>query len=207
MHASLDEAKTLQWDVFCQLKKFPQFEPVSGLSFTRASLFLQKIRFLISHISTWMHARVVFDERIAKDRKSRVTQQTLAIRLLGPSAAPTQIARIEKHLIEKLSTVLVKRDFRFCRCFVDPELLEVFYKVKYVRTNVNGFEEFRIAIKSDFDRLGINEGGIPYMVWTIADERSPNSYQHLSRFQHKSVVDLDGGLSGKIKLTGFKSIY
>lgn len=207
LHASLDETKTMRWDVFCRLQQYPQYESVDDPSNVRGCDFLEKMRFLVSHVTSWSHARTVFDERIAKVTEERITQQMLAIQLLGDTAVAPQIARIEKHLIEKLSAVLVRQDFRACRCFVDAQLLEFFCLAQRLRAGVHSFEEFQVVITTELNRLGINENGIPHMIWAIVDGSAPNRYHHLSRRRRKSVGHLKSGSSGKIKLKGFKNIF
>lgn len=198
------------WRQYCSINGFFINVKNQNQDFrTHPNFISDKIRALIPHITTWSNCTEVFDYRTSKRSKERLTLKECSIRVLNSDRLGPQVARIEKHLLEKLSKTLVYRDFSHCKAFIDKDLLDFIEKSTqiYLESN-NGFNDFRHKLEHSC-KNSEDLGGLPHLLWSIIDGLPPNRYYHLStrkRADSRKPNALKFS-QRKIKLKGFKKVF
>jgi len=207
---SIINNKYINWGIFCELRGFPtttkEYHTDSNPSYLST---INKIRALLPYITKWSHCTDVFDHRTSKESKDRYTLRECSIRILQSEKLSPQIARIEKHLLGKLSKVLIYKDFSHCYTWVDQDLLDTIEKVTNIYLeSEQGFEGFKKRLIQSWESND-DLKGFPHLMWSIIDGLPPNRYYHLKN-KKKNTVKKSNILkfsSKKIKLKGFKMVY
>ena len=176
-------------------------------------VFMEVVGDLVPFITTWNYCPEIYDLRTSRSADQRVTQSECALRIMGSVGSSNSnvvaIARSEQHLLERLATALVDRDYRFARVWIPEPVVDCVKRCRPIfDENNDSFERFSIRLKTQFDTDEISIANFASLMWVLFAGSSPDRYFHLrkkNRFKTAAVKSERFVAGQMIQLRGFRT--